>query len=236
MPLNYCKNTDAYQIEYANPRLFSSLEKIYLGVSTQESLDELDKEVPQPKTQINDFRKTCLSFYIETIKQITQRFIFSDPLYDIIGEVVDPQKAQRFELKDISKVIKRFPNIKSDVDVEELNKEWKKHALLDFKELHLSPEVPIEEYWKKILNMKNFDGEPLFPNLKKIILLLLVLPFSNASIERVFSQLKLIKCDNRNRLGTNTISALMATKENIKNATKFEPSKAMLHAKIKPRY
>lgn len=111
-----------------------------------------------------------------------------------------------------------------------------KHALLDFKELHLSPEVPIEEYWKKILNMKNFDGEPLFPNFKKIILLLLVLPFSNASVERVFSQLKLIKCDNRNRLGTNTISALMATKENIKNATKFEPSKAMLHAKIKSRY
>lgn len=82
------------------------------------------------------------------------------------------------------------------------------------------------------MKLKDFNDTPIFPNLKKVIGLSLVLPFSNACVEQVFSQLKLIKCENRNGLNTATISFLMATKANIKNATKFEPSKAMMHAKI----
>lgn len=33
-------------------------QKIYHDVSTQESVDELEKGVPQPRTQINDVIKT----------------------------------------------------------------------------------------------------------------------------------------------------------------------------------
>ncbi|KAF9424289.1 hypothetical protein HW555_000428 [Spodoptera exigua] len=114
-----------------------------------------------------------------------------------------------------------------------LHKEWKKHAFLDFSELNMSPDLPVEEYWNKILKMTDGTGEPMFPNLKEIIKVLLVLPFSNACVERVFSQLKLIKSDQRNRLNADTIAALMATKAAVKNATTFEPSKALMHAKIK---
>lgn len=64
-------------------------------------------------------------------------------------------------------------------------------------------------------------------------MVLLVFPFSNASVERVFSQLKLIKSDLRNKLNTSTIAALMATKAAVKNATTFEPSKSLMHARIK---
>lgn len=125
----------------------------------------------------------------------------------------------------------RFSNLKNDIDVVELQKEWRKHAFLDHNDLKLSPNA--EEYWVKVLKLNDLTGTPMFPNLKKLITLLFVLPFSNACVERVLSQLKLIKCDNRNRVNTETISALMTTKANIKNATKFEPSKAMMHAKIK---
>ncbi|CAG9786569.1 unnamed protein product [Diatraea saccharalis] len=207
---------------------------MYLGVSTQESIIEIEKEIPAPKTQITDFRKSCLPFYIEAIKQITQRFIFSDPLYDIIELVTDPQKAQSFETKDLTFVVNRFPYLRNDLDLEELNKEWKMHALLDFTHLNLSPNLEILDYWNNVFRLKKSSGEPQFPCLKKvIIMLLLVLPFSNASVERVFSQLKLIKSDHRNRLATETISALMATKANIPNAMTFEPTKLMLKTRIK---
>ena len=131
----------------------------------------------------------------------------------------------------MSCVTKRFPNIVTDT--ENLHKEWKKHAFLDFSELNMSPDLSVEEYWTKILKMTDGTGEPMFPTLKKIITLLLVLPFSNACVERVFSQLKLIKSDHRNRLNTDTIAALMATKAAVKNATTFEPSRTLMHAKIK---
>lgn len=50
--------------------------------------------------------------------------------------------------------------------------------------------------------------EPLhywFQNLKKVIRLLLMLPFSNASVERVFSKLKGIKTESRNKLNTDIL-------------------------------
>ncbi|KAL0881616.1 hypothetical protein ABMA27_001442 [Loxostege sticticalis] len=228
---NYCKTTDAYKIEYANPRFFVPLEKIYLGLAAQSSIDELSKEIQEPKTVITDFKRTCLMFYIETIKQIVQRFDFSDRLYGII-ELIEPSVAQKFEVKDLSNVLKRFPNVKEDLNEVELQKEWKKHAFLDHNNLGLCQNLEVEEYWKQILKLKDMTGTEMFPNLKKIVGLLLVLPFSNASVERIFSQLKLIKCENRNRLNTETISSLMATKANIQNAIKFEPSKRMMHAKI----
>ncbi|KAF9408115.1 hypothetical protein HW555_012089 [Spodoptera exigua] len=105
--------------------------------------------------------------------------------------------------------------------------------LLWFKVVGWRDRENVEEYWNKILKMTDGTGEPMFPNLKEIIKVLLVLPFSNACVERVFSQLKLIKSDQRNRLNTDTIAALMATKAAVKNATTFEPSKALMHAKIK---
>lgn len=233
MQFNYCKTTDAYKIEYANPRFFLPLDKIYLGVAAQTSMEELKKEIPEPATQITDFKKTCLAYYIESLKQITQRFDFADPLYDIIEDIINPAKAQRFETKDLSSLLNRFPNVVDNIDITQLHKEWRNHAFLDHQELNLSPDLSVENYWLKVLKMKDACEEPMFPNLKKVIMLILVLPFSNACVERVFSQLKLIKTDNRNRLYTNTIAALMATKASIKNATKFEPTKKMLHAKIK---
>ncbi|CAD6233752.1 GSCOCG00012303001-RA-CDS, partial [Cotesia congregata] len=61
-----------------------------------------------------------------------------------------------------------------------------------------------------------------------VIIALLSLPFSNASVERAFSNLKKIKTDNRNKLNTETVSAIMITKNGLlKNSgcIKFEPSK-----------
>lgn len=121
MQFNYCKTTDAYRIEYANPRFFVPLEKIYLGVAAQSSIEELSKEIPEPKTELTDFKRTCLMFYIESIKQITQRYDFADPIYGII-EVIEPSVAQKFEIKDLSSVVIRFPNIKDDVNDVELQK------------------------------------------------------------------------------------------------------------------
>lgn len=63
--------------------------------------------------------------------------------------------------------------------------------------------------------------------------MLLVLPFANASVERVFSKLKRIKTESRTRLNTNTIVSLMATSSGIKDVVKFEPTKDMLEKKLK---
>ncbi|GBP82522.1 hypothetical protein EVAR_64044_1 [Eumeta japonica] len=128
---------------------------------------------------------------------------------------------------------KRFPNIV--IDTENLHKEWKKHAFLDFSELNISPDMPVEEYWTKILKMTDETVEPMFPNLKEVNNGFAHFAIFNACVERVFSQLKLIKSDHRNNLNTNTIAALMATKAAIKipQHLSHQIHQTLMHTRIK---
>ena len=54
-------------------------------------------------------------------------------------------------------------------------------------------------------------------NLQKVVVVLLSFPFSNAGVERVFSQLKLIKTDRRSALKHESLLALMQTKHSFTN-------------------
>ncbi|KAK9891877.1 hypothetical protein WA026_017363 [Henosepilachna vigintioctopunctata] len=128
---------------------------------------------------------------MEALAQIKQRFSSEDSLFDLLENALNLTKAQKFKVKDLTCVIKRFANIVTDE--KNLNKEWNKHASLDFIELTISP-----EYCYNILKLTDSTGEPMFPNLKEIIM---VLPFSNACMERVTKY--------------------------AKNATTFEPSKTL---------
>jgi len=52
----------------------------------------------------------------------------------------------------------------------------------------------------------------MYPNLSKVISVLFSFPFSNAAVERVFSQLNLIKRDHRTALKHETLLSLMTSK------------------------
>ncbi|KAF2889212.1 hypothetical protein ILUMI_16961 [Ignelater luminosus] len=106
-----------------------------------------------------------------------------------------------------------------------LDDEWRAHAMLDFAQHGLE------------LHRDNIDaGQYLFPIINIVMSLLLILPFSNASVERKFSDLKNLKTENRNRLNTDTVVSLMATRGEIKKldgSVKFNPSSKMLATKKK---
>lgn len=116
-----------------------------------------------------------------------------------------------------------------------MDNEWRQHALLDFNELNLDSTLDADVYWKKIFQLKNAIGMELFPNLKKVISFLLILPYSNACVERIFSDLFNIKTDKRNTLHTSTLRAILGSKQGIKDkggCTKFTPTDEMLNTKI----
>lgn len=209
---------------------FCELEEIYLGVAASQTFQESKATIPE--NDLSSFLKNCLQFYIELCNQIKNRFTFEDDIFDII-EIVDPVKAQSFSVKSLTKVINKFSFLKNYINCQELDNEWRQHGLMDFKDLHMNPSKPAEEYWKHVLDLKNSAGVLLFPNLKKVIQFILILPFSNASVERIFSDLNNIKTDNRSRLDTSNITALLHTKEGIKELNgllNFEPTPEMLNS------
>jgi hypothetical protein len=83
------------------------------------------------------------------------------------------------------------------------------------------------------MELQTNDGHFMFSSLRSVFQLLLVLPFSNASGERLFSHVKLCKTPHRNKLATETFTALMHTKQAMnKSCSKFEPSVQMINENI----
>lgn len=228
------RNTEnIFKLNHSDPANFTQLDKIYIGISATHSLDELKKKSCVPQADIDTFFKSILSFYLELVSNIKSRFKFNDIIYDIL-KIVDPKEAQSFDVKSMNMVFERFPFLKDYLDPQQTDNEWRKHAFLNLENL----EAPVNEpdlYWAKILSLKNAAHQPLFPNLKKLFSLLLVLPFSNASVERIFSDVFNIKTDKRNLLSTENMRAIIATKQGIKNSggiVQFTPTKKMLESKI----
>lgn len=236
LKIDYVRKAEIEHIEHENPSNFVELEMLYLGIQAQESINNLKKDEKIPKNEFQFFFKSCLSFYIELITQIKKRFrdVLHEPFFDMLS-VVDPQTAQTFQTTSLNAVLQKFPILLDFVDAQEVDKEWRAHALLDYPSIGLNSGMPAEQYWKTLFGLKNAAGIAVFSELRKVFILLLVLPFSNASVERIFSKLKDCKTDHRNKLKTETIVALLHTKQGIEEeggCVNFNPDQKMLHTKI----
>ncbi|KAJ8932469.1 hypothetical protein NQ314_014635 [Rhamnusium bicolor] len=108
------------------------------------------------------------------------------------------------------------PILNNDIDYQAADNEWRRHALLDHKSFNLHPNLEVEEYWKRVFQMRNAGDISLFPNLKKSPYFFLILPFSNVIVERIFSSVNKIKTCERNSLNTDTMLSILMTKEGSK--------------------
>lgn len=235
MEVSQVRNKDVFSIDHCDERLFVDIKKIYLGVSATSTLQTLINAKDFSQKEYMIFLKSCLNFYVELVSEIKKRFVFNDPIFEII-KIVDPQTAQSFTEKSLEHVLQAFPVLKNFVEAQQLDNEWRKHAFLEYATLGIDCSKPAEQYWKQIFDLKNSAGVCLFQSLKIIITFLLVLPFSNSSVERVFSNLFNIKTDHRNKLGADTLAALLHTKRLIDNncggIIKFEPSNSTVNNNI----
>lgn len=176
LKMDYVRRNPALEFEHANPRHFLKLDEVYLGISAQETVRNIKQEPTVKESDIEMFHVTCLNFYIELVSQIKTRFDFADPLYDFL-QWVDPQEAQKFNVKSLSFVLERFPCLKNDIDAQKLDSEWKLHALTVPEDPDIDVSKPATEYWKKVFLVKTVTGIPVFPNLKKLLTSCLFFPF-----------------------------------------------------------
>ncbi|KAJ8930181.1 hypothetical protein NQ314_017045, partial [Rhamnusium bicolor] len=148
----------------------------------------------------------------------------SDTTNVMAGDMLNPSIAQQFEIQSIARVFQRFPILNNFVTRQKVDDEWRAHAMLNHAQygLNTNDYDSEENYWAKVFSLKNSAGQFLFSNLKHVLSLLLVLPFSNASVERKFSVLRNLKTENRNRLHTDTVVALMATREDFTGVLQYE--------------
>jgi len=144
------------------------------------------------------------------------------------------EQALSLQTPSLAAVLNRFPVLREHVSLQDVDKEWRNLALLDLTKFGLDElKKKTYQFWLKVMELKTNDDDFMFSSLRTVVKLLLVLPFSNASVERLFSHVKLCKTPHRNKLATETVTALMHTKQAMnKCCVKFEPSVQMLKDNI----
>lgn len=86
-----------------------------------------------------------------------------------------------------------------------------------------------EKYWVEISLVTNAAGKQRFGNISRLVLALLSLPLSNASVERTFSIINIIKDKLRNRLSIVMAQAILYIRIMMDvRSCNFIPSNKML--------
>ena len=113
----------------------------------------------------------------------------------------------------VIQLAKQFPNIVHPGKLNDLQKEFGYYRCLPFDEVQLR--VPIDEFWGLMATQtKPGTALPQFPLLAEFCLALCVLPHGNADCKRVFSMVRHIKTEFRNKLGNDTEQAIIAVNRN----------------------
>ena len=72
--------------------------------------------------------------------------------------------------------------------------------------------------WHKISQILDSDGKICYPLLTKLAKVVLIIPYGNADVERIFSHMGLNKTKVRNSLGVDTLTALLRMQFNVKES------------------
>ena len=112
------------------------------------------------------------------------------------------------------------------VEKGKLIEEW--NSLKFYLQSYKNIEINFVEFWKNILDTdNNFSFN--YPNSTIIIKVALLIPFSNAHVERIFSEMKLIKNKLRNQMQINTLNNHLMILLNGPDTRNFDFERAYEH-------
>ncbi|CAD7078680.1 unnamed protein product [Hermetia illucens] len=125
--------------------------------------------------------------------------------------IIAPDNGYACTYKSIAPLLQQVPRLLAD-NIQEIDSEYRTLInLVKDKEQILD----IEEFWRMVARIE-IGNEQAFPNLVKLVFAILSFPHSSANVERVFSQVNLMKTKIRNRLENATIKACLQTKGLLK--------------------
>ena len=101
----------------------------------------------------------------------------------------------------------------NSIDISSIESEWR---YLMQTTVDANNSTPLLQFWSQVGFFKGIDGNRLFPCLTRLIEALFCLPVSNATVERLFSVMNVIKTKLRNRLAVSMVEALLLVRTGMK--------------------
>lgn len=93
--------------------------------------------------------------------------------------------------------------------------QWRKITLVPWEKT-----ADVASFWSEVIRYRDASGENPFKELSEFALCVLVLPWSNAEVERVFSQVNIVKTKLRNRMTTSMANALLTVRAELRRNDK----------------
>nr|XP_017031237.2 uncharacterized protein LOC108080842 [Drosophila kikkawai] len=147
-----------------------------------------------------EIRDRCTYFTIELIKQLKQRLPYNFKVLKQI-DVFSVTKILCAVKKNITEILE-FLECKN---IAEIERQYNNINLIKWENISDTP-----KFWFEVLNYKDSGGNRRFFELATVAINILCLPWPNAEIERVFSQVNLIESKLTNSLGLNTINSILS--------------------------
>eukprot|EP00794_Sanderia_malayensis_P011694 gene11694-12910_t len=208
LKLDVVRAGDPLTIDFEDKSKHVPLKDVYVGINASTTLASCSDIENALKV-----RGSCLAFMIELVKQIRTRFQVNKPVFKCV-EFLLPSNAVKCKPPSLQNVFTLMPFLRDVADSSRADLEWRQQALEEGTDIVQNQTATA--FWKNRLEAKMLTGGYKYPNLRKVISTAFSLPFSNASVERLFSSLKLVKTSLRSSLKRETLVGLMHTNQGMK--------------------
>ena len=191
--------------------LYKSLEKLNLGGRCNVLLI---KEPLQDSDAGKRFLIDCRNFLVQLCLQIKKRFPFEEDCVIALMKNIDPKVAiSPHRSTCITSLAVHFPMIVKEDELDSLEDEWQglMHAKETVQNLTQTPTA----FWSELQKVKDGNNMVKFGVLSRLMCGLLALPHSSACVERIFSQVNIIKTKHSNRLLATTVANRLLAKQAI---------------------
>ena len=118
-------------------------------------------------------------------------------------------------LAPLAPLAMHFPQVIKPDDLDDLDDQWRS-LLIAKDQLKQLQGKSIAEFWKTVASLKDGTGQPKFPILGSLMCALAVLPHSSACVERVFSEVNMVKTPVTNRLHAATVANRLLARQHLK--------------------
>ena len=173
------------------------------------------KEKQMKADKVNSVCDNIRSFY----KAVVGYMLKNLPLEDDVLEhaaVVDLQVLPSKTFSSIRFFLDRFPVMKPSCSIDVLEEQFSSLQLEELDTALLDIDRA-DKQWGKIREIKDAMGHPKYPDLSALALKVLLIPHSNVSCERVFSNVRKIRTDFRGSMGKHSLEAICTVKVQLQS-------------------
>ena len=148
-------------------------------------------------------KERCNEFLIELLKEMKKRLPTNleqlESLAQLSPDVILSQNKPPIEQMSFIAL--------HNGDITKIERQWNHINEVEWRKQYSGADV--EQFWGDVHRYTDAAGDRAFRELALFVLSLLALPFSNASVERCFSQMNLIKSKLRNKMKQDMLESIL---------------------------